>query len=325
MDKPEYCVGFDLGGTKMLTSVMDSQFKILSRVRKKTKGYMGGDSGIDRIVEMIKTAIAEAGIPLSKIGTIGIGCPGPVDMDKGVLISAPNMGWENMPIKKRLEDALNCKVFVTNDVDAGVYGEYRFGVAKDTRCVLGIFPGTGIGGGCVYEGKIFTGRRITCMEIGHTRIIPGGPLSSTGHEGTLEAIASRLAISTQAAQAAYRGQAPNLMKEAGTDLSQIRSGMLANAIKDGDKSIENIIKHACYNIGVSAASMIHVLAPDMIILGGGLVEAMPELFLNQISQSAREWLMPAYKNITEFKVAKLGDDAAVLGSAAWACESLTKL
>jgi glucokinase len=317
IEAPKFWIGFDLGGTKMMGCVLDDKFKILSRVRKKTKGNQGSDAGVDRIVEVVLQTITEAGLTQAQIAGMGIGCPGPIDMDKGIMYSAPNLGWENLNIKKKLEDALGFKVSVLNDVDAGVYGEYRFGAGKDARCVVGLFPGTGIGSGCVYEGQIFRGRRISCMEVGHIRMVPDGPLSGSGHAGTLEAMSSRLAISAGAVQAAYRGQAPYLLKEAGTSLDQVRSGVLAESIKSGDKAVELIIKQAANHLGVAAATLIHILAPDVIILGGGLVEAMPNLFMDQITTSCRQWQLPAYKNVTEFKIAKLGDDAGVMGAAAW--------
>ena len=139
-------------------------------------------------------------------------------------------------VAESVEQALGCPVVLLNDVDAGVYAEYCRGSARSSRCTLGVFPGTGIGGGCVYEGQILRGAVSSCMEIGHVQMLPDGPLCGCGQNGCLEALASRLAISAAAAQAAYRGQAPNLRRLAGTKLSNIRSGVLAKAIRAGDSS-----------------------------------------------------------------------------------------
>ena len=317
-----YWIGFDLGGTKMLASVLDENFKVISRVRKRTKGHLGADQGIERMADVIEQAIEEANIDSSQVAGLGLGAPGPIDMDKGVLISAPNLGWHDVSLKKKLQEKLKFPVIVLNDVDAGLFGEYRFGAAQEARTVVGVFPGTGIGGACIYAGEILRGKKLSCMEIGHMRVIPDGPLAGSGHRGTLESVASRLAISSSAAQAAYRGQSQFIMDKAKTDLSQIRSGMLADAIESGDKVIKKIVEDAAFQIGISASAIVHILAPDIILLGGGLVEAMPDIFTSQIKKALKEWLLPAYKDTTDVTVAELGDDAAILGAASWAAKKI---
>ena len=266
--------------------------------------------------------LEDADVPLDRVAGVGVGCPGPLDIERGLVHLAPNLGWVNVDVKKELEKTFRCPVVAVNDVDAGVYGEYRFGAGQKARCLLGVFPGTGIGGGCVYEGRIFHGQHITCMEIGHLQILPDGPRCGCGRIGCVEAVASRLAISAAAAQAVYRGQAPHLEALAGTDLSEIRSGVLAEAIKAGDVIIEQIIRRAAEQIGVAIADVVNLLAPDMIVLGGGLVEAMPQLFLESVGQSVRLHVLPAYEKGLKLKVAELGDDATTRGAAAW-CQEMT--
>lgn len=316
----KHWVGFDLGGTKMLACVFDENFKCIGRERKKTKGHLGPEVGLERITEAIREALADAKVDVEQIQGIGIGCPGPLDPDGGILINAPNLGWKGVPVSEYLRKEFKCPVTLSNDVDAGIYGEYRFGAGKDARCVIGLFPGTGIGGGCVYEGKILRGKNITCMEIGHMPVLQGGPFSGAGHAGSLEAIASRLSIAAQASQAAYRGQAPALRKAVGTDISDIRSGAISTSIEEGDTFVKKIVLQAAHNIGTTMAGIIHLLAPDKIILGGGLVEAMPKMFESAVDDAIKEWLLPAYSGCYKISVAKLGDDAGVMGAAAWAQE-----
>ena len=317
--KDQKCwVGFDLGGTKMLAQVFDDKFYALSRQRDRTKGHKGSESGLNRIKKLIESALAEINIDKDGLGGIGIGAPGPLDLDRGVIVSAPNLGWEDVPIKDELESHFNCPVVLMNDVDAGVYGEYRFGAGRGARCVLGVFPGTGIGGGCVYDGQIVRGRTGSCMEVGHMQIAPDGPLCGCGRRGCLEAVASRLAISAAAAQAAYRGDAPNLRAQVGTDLSEIRSKVLARAVAAGDSAVEEIIRNAARSIGVAVGNLVNLLLPETVILGGGLVEAMPELFVQSVTRSARKRALPSYVDAFQIVAAKLGDDAAVMGAAGWA-------
>lgn len=193
MTAPYYC-GFDLGGTKMLCVILDENFEVIARKRKKTKGMEGAQAGLVRIVDTIRETIAEANLPLDGLKAIGIGVPGPVDMDNGIVHVAVNLKWKNIPLGSLLQDAFQCPVSVLNDVDAGVYGEFRVGAAVGAHSVAGIFPGTGIGGGFVYDKQILRGKRHTGMEIGHTRIASTDHTSGMRMSGTLESEASRLAI-----------------------------------------------------------------------------------------------------------------------------------
>ncbi|MCA9026012.1 MAG: ROK family protein [Planctomycetaceae bacterium] len=311
-------IGFDLGGTKMLSRVYDGDFKPLGWNRKKTKAHLGTKAGLERVVETIRDALKDADVDPSEIAGIGIGCPGPIDMEKGVVLDPPNLGWGKVSIRKHLEQEFGCPVAVANDVDAGVYGEYRFGSAKGVRTVIGVFPGTGIGGGCIYEGAILRGSKCSCVEIGHIPVLPDGPLCGCGQRGCLEAVASRLAVAASAARSVYRGEAPYLQKAAGTDLSSIRSSSLANAIKAGDEAIEQIVRDAAHHIGTALAGVIHLISPDVVVLGGGLVEAMPKLFVEDVMAAARDRVMVAYRDTFKVVATELGDDAGVLGAAAWA-------
>jgi glucokinase len=148
--------------------------------------------------------------------------------------------------------------------------------------------------------------------------MPEGPLCGCGRRGCLETVASRLAIAANAAKAAYRGEAPFVKEKGGTDIDDIRSSVLADAIAAGDQVIEQLVREAARQIGVAVAGVVHLLSPDVVVLGGGLVEAMPELFVDQVSKTARKRVMPAYKDMFHVCASQLEDDAVPLGAAAWA-------
>ncbi len=315
-------LGFDLGGTKMLATVWDQDFKPLGRERKKTKGSKGAAVGLDRLMETIDDALQQAERSKQDLVGIGVACAGLTDPENGVLIEAPNLGWKGVPLRKELERRYGCPAVIANDVDAGVYGEYRFGAGRDVRCLVGVFPGTGIGGGCVYEGRILRGKQTSCMEIGHIPVMPGGPLCGCGKRGCLEAMAGRLAISSAAATAAYRGAAPVLMEKVGADVSKIRSSTLRASVDGGDKAVEQILRVAAEQLGVALAGVIHLLAPQVVVLGGGLVEAMPKLYVEEVSKALKGRVMKSYIDTYKVVAAKLGDDAAVKGVAAWAAEEI---
>ncbi len=323
-DGRDHWIGFDLGGTKMLAVVFDSNFEAVGRCRKKTKGQEGQKVGLQRIGQTIRGALDDAGISVDRLAGIGIGCPGPLDLKTGVIHEAPNLGWREVPVKKFLEQEFGCETVVSNDVDSGVFGEYSFGAARGANCVVGIFPGTGIGGGCVYQGQLIQGANCTCMEIGHIPIMSDGLHDGAGNVGTLESVASRLAISGAAAQAAYRGQAPALMAATGTDIAEIRSAAIARSIENGDETVQEIVEHAAQHISTAVVTVVLLLAPDVIVLGGGLVEAMPKLFVDKINKLAKRRILPAYRDVFKIVPAQLGDDAAVMGAAAWARTTLSK-
>jgi glucokinase len=320
--KPPYWMGFDLGGTKMLAKVYDSEFREVGGERKRTKGHGGSRDGLERILKTMRGALENAKLASNQLAGIGVGFPGPIDMEKGNVLEAVNLGWEDMPLREALEREFGCPVAVANDVDVGVFGEYKFGAARSARTAIGVFPGTGIGAGCVYKGKIFRGKYSSCMEIGHIQINPHGKLCGCGRYGCLETEASRLAISAEAAKAAYRGEAPYLREHAGADLNEIRSASLAEAIKAGDTVIEQIVRRAAEKIGIVVGNVATLICPDVVVLGGGLVAAMPDLFVETVTNMARNVAMPPLANFFRVVAAELGDDASVKGAAAWAADWL---
>jgi len=317
-----YWVGFDLGGTKMLAKVYDANFRELGSERKRTKEHGGAQAGLERIVKTIRKALESSGVDPKQLGGIGVGFPGPVDMESGKLLEAVNLGWEDMPLRETLEREFGCPAVIANDVDVGVYGEYRFGAAKSAHCAIGVFPGTGIGGGCVYQGQIFRSKYCSSMEIGHIQINQHGKLCGCGRYGCLETEASRLAIAAEVAKAAYRGESPHLKDVIGADLHEIRSAVLAEAIKQGDTVVEQIIRRAAEKIGLAVGNLVTIMCPDIIVLGGGLVQALPDLFLEPVTTVARSTCMPPLVDFFKVVVAKLADDASVMGAAAWAEERL---
>ncbi|MCA9060026.1 MAG: ROK family protein [Planctomycetaceae bacterium] len=310
-------IGFDLGGTKMLAVVFDEKMKPIGRKRRKTRGGSDKQSvRLERLAETVEQALEDAGADVSQLMGIGAGVPGPLDLEKGVILEAPNLGWKNINLRRFLSEKFHCPAVICNDVDAGVFGEYTAGVAQGERCVLGVFPGTGIGGGCVYEGHIFRGRRASCMEVGFLQMATEGATAGIGLVGTLEGLASRLAIAAEAAKAVYRGQAPNLRQLAGTDLASIRSSALAKSIELGDTVIEEIVRRAAEQVGRGIGSLINILAPDMVVLGGGLVEAMPKLYMESVRLGIRRNVLPSLADVARVRVSELGDLAAATGAAA---------
>lgn len=314
-------IGFDLGGTKMLAKVFDDRYETIGRAKQKTQGAKGMKAGLKRMVETISAALDNAGVDPSRVAGIGVGCPGPINPENGVIVEAPNLGWKNVPVEAHLGKAFGVRAVICNDVDAGVYAEYHAGAARGARCAVGIFPGTGIGAGAVINGRLLHGATLSCMELGHIPLFP--ETSGKGEDGTtLEMECSRLKIAAEAARAAYRGQAPHLLKACGTDLSNITSGALAKSIEAGDQAIEDIVRRAATLLGCGVATVVHLLAPDVIVLGGGLVEAMPGIYLETVRKSTLERVLGPYKKSFKIVTAELAEDAGAMGAAAWARKTI---
>lgn len=310
MGDAEHIVGMDIGGTKMLAVVFDAQFKPVGRFRKKSKAKVPPEVHVNNIIQ---GALDDAGV--KKIRGIGMGSPGPLDPNTGVIIDTPNLGWKNFPLASIAQDHFGVPAVVDNDVNLGTYGEWCFGEVQDCRHVLGMFPGTGVGGGIIIDGKLLHGFTGSAAEVGHMTIEVDGPFCGCGKRGCLEALASRIAIAREVAALAVRGDAPYILENCGTDLAKIRSGALARAVAAGDTQVERVIRRAAYYAGVGVANLINIVSPEAVVLGGGLVEAMESLYLEEVARAVQEHAMPFLRKDVRIVAAKLGDDAVAMGAA----------
>ncbi len=308
----DHVIGVDIGGTKLMAVVYDHSFEAKGRSKRKSKSKKGEPTE-ERLTKTIQEALEGAGV--ERVRGIGVGSPGPLNPKTGVIIDTPNLAWKNFPLAKYLEKAFNVPVVVDNDVNVGTYGEYRFGEIRDCESVLGVFPGTGIGAGIIIDRKVFYGFSGAAGEFGHMTLEVDGPYCGCGKRGCLEALASRVAIAAESAALAARGDAPNLLATCGTDLAKIRSGALAEAIKAGDTMVEGVVRKAAYYVGIATGNAINMLSPEAVVLGGGLVEAMPKLYLEEIKRGISDHAMPFLRKKVRIVTAKLGDDAVVLGAA----------
>lgn len=315
--KMPFWVGFDLGGTKMLATVLDAEYRVLGSARKSTSGADGQSKGRRKILNAIHEAIEEAGVDPGGLQGIGIGCPGLVNPSRGVLLVAPNLGWRNMALAKILEHEFGCDTCVLNDVDAGTYGEYALGAGRGARSLLGVFPGTGVGAGFVYDGSLVMGRTISAMELGMLAL-PGTHLSSAEF-GTviLEDLTSRLALASAGSVACFRGQADELARRSGGVLRDMRSKALAASFRGGDEATMIMFRNSLRYLGMGVAAVVNLFAPDRIVLGGGLVEELPGLYLNLLREEVERYALPELAKGVKYVLAKMEGIAVAAGSVAW--------
>ena len=312
-------IAVDMGGTKILAAVVNAEGDILGTAKIPTKADKGAAVVIDRIASCIQKAVDKSRVARASIQAVGIGAPGPLDPGTGIVLFAPNLGWTDVPLKTELENRVGLPTFVDNDVNVGTLGEHAFGAGKGISTLVGIFVGTGIGGGIIMDGELFHGASQTAGEIGHIIVKAGGPRCGCGTRGCLEALASRTAITRQLQKAIVKKGKKSILPElTGGDLKLIRSGALAKALRSNDKLTMKVFKKATKYLGVGIASIVNFLNPEMIVLGGGVVEALDDSFLDDIAAVVADYSLPNTLSGVRIVKAQLGDDAGILGAAALA-------
>jgi len=315
-NKAEYIVGVDLGGTKVLAGVFKNSLECIGTAKVSTKAQRGVDKVIERIARCVQDAIDEADLSMKQIGGIGIGAPGAVDFGAGTVIFAPNLeGWKDVPLKKELEKQLGVPVFVENDANIAVLGVHVAELKAKPKHVVGIFVGTGIGGGLILNGELFSGANHTAGEIGHMVVDVNGPKCGCGNKGCFEALASRTAIFQQIKAGIKDGQKTLLTEMLGDDLGDLRSGDLRKAIRRGDKFVDRVVEGAAEYIGIATANLVNVIGPEVVVLGGGVIEALADEMMSVIVETANDYAMPGTMKDVDIIASKLGDNAGITGAA----------
>ncbi len=319
-----HVVGVDLGGTKILAAVVDSDGHIVSRAKARTQPERPVTEIIATIADTVRAAVAKASLQMQDIGAVGITAPGVLDAQAGVVRFAPNLHWRDVPLAAALRQQLGLPIYLENDVNMGTLAEHTLGAGRGARDVVGIFVGTGIGGGIILNGRLHTGYNGSAGEIGHMVIRMGGPRCGCGRRGCLEALASRTAIVrelTAAIEGGAKSVLPELVKG---DLNRLTSGALAKAVAQGDKLAISVLKRATKSLGIGVANVVNLLGPEMVILGGGVMEALDDRWIERVRQVARKHALPNAMEGVKIVRAQLGDDAVALGAAVLARQRLVE-
>jgi glucokinase len=315
-NKAEYVVGVDLGGTKILSGVFNHSLESAGVTKLSTKSQRGVDKVIERIARCVQDSVDEADLTMKQVAGLGIGAPGAVDFGSGTVIFAPNLeGWKEVPLKKELEKQLGVPVFVENDCNIAALGVYVSELKSKPKSMVGIFVGTGIGGGIIINGDLYSGFGHTAGEIGHMVIDVNGPKCGCGNKGCFEALASRTAIFQQIKAGIKDNQKTILTEMLGNDLDDLRSGDLRKAIRRGDKFVDRIVEGAAEYIGIATANLVNILNPEVIVLGGGVMEALADEMMSVIVETATDYAMPGAMKGVEIVASKLGDSAGITGAA----------
>lgn len=308
--------GIDLGGTNMQLGVVTlgskgDDAKLIGEAKKKTKAEEGQDGVIGRIIEGLVEACASARISVKDLAGVGIGAPGAVDPVDGIVLEAVNLRWKDVSLASVLSKRLGVPVFLDNDVNVAVYGEFRLGAGRGCNDMLGVWVGTGIGGGLILKGELYYGHFMTSGEVGHTILFPNNP---PGHR-SLEHNCSRTAIVDRLIRLIGSNRKSSLTKLVDGDLDKIKSKTVSKAYEDKDPLTLEIVDDAADMLGVAISNAVTLLSLPRVVLGGGFTEALGAPFVERVQASCRRFAFPDRCKKVVVVESELMDHAGVFGAA----------
>jgi glucokinase len=306
-----YWLGVDLGGTKILAGLFDDGLNLLAR-NKQPSGTEGGPSGvIGRVAQAVDAVVREAGVSPEQIGGMGFAIPGQIVPGQPVVRFAPNLDWRDVNVQALSPPAWTWPVVLENDVRMGTYGEFAYGAAKGAKHVFGIFVGTGVGGGFILNGELYTGFNGHAGEIGHIVV--------NWRKGTsLESVAGRKYQMKRAKE--MLDDAPKQVRKEwkGVDLERVKSSQLAAFYEKDDPVAVAIVDDAARAVAAGIASVVNLLSPEVVVIGGGVTQALGDQFVERVWDIAQRYLLPGAAENMKFVPAALGDDSGITGAAAFA-------
>ena len=310
-----YNICLDVGGTKVLGAIFNEKKEIVYRLKKNSKEQGDSTQNVEKlIISVVEEMIEESGIKKKDIHAISSSAPGVIDQNTGVVLFTPNLPWRNYDIRSSMEKKFGIPFYIGNDVNLGVLGEYKYGVARGYKNVVGFFVGTGMGGGLILNGELYTGNQFKGAEYGHMILDPEGPLCNCGQRGCLEAFSSKQGMSAYIRQQVSRGR-ESMMADAVSE-GVFRSKALKKALAAKDPVAMEAVDRACHYLAIATGNMINTISPDLVIYGGGIIEAMGDLFLSKILAEVDRYCMTAIRPTVDIKNAALGDDSVIYGALA---------
>ena len=323
-DLAALALGIDLGGTKILTAVTDAHGRILSRDHCATPAAKGQDAVIESLVKSGRRALEQASVAASALDAVGVAAAGPSNAETGILLTSPNLpGWQDVPLRDTVEKELRKETFLVNDANAAALAELRYGAARGARNYVYVTIGTGIGGGIVVDGEMYTGVGGTGGEVGHMSIDDSGPLCNCGSRGCWETLASGTALATEARHRIKEGARTSILNHAGGDTEKVTASVVHKAAQAGDSLANEIIARTGYYVGVGLANLVNIFNPEMIVVGGGLASMGDMLLRPAFEVAAHRAFKQAYQKV-RFARAELGQNSAVVGAAAFARQEMKK-
>ncbi len=312
----DLCLGIDLGGTKVLGILIDKDNNIIGRAKVKTKYKLGPEEICIQIKELANSVLSETQFGLADVKDIGVAVPTSIDPKSGDSLHSPALGWRNLPIKKTLENVFGREIHLENDANCGIYSEFKLGAGKGFDNVVGYFVGTGLGGGIIVNGRLIRGIRGAAAELGHEIIKFNGRKCGCGNRGCLEAYCSKTAFGKRFQKEIMGKNRKSIVsKYAGDDFTRLKSSVLADAFRHKDELTVKIVTKGFEALGVAVANIAAVLAPECVVIGGGVVQSLGEAILPFVQKGFENNLFALSPNDIKIRLSELGDDAVPLGAA----------
>ncbi len=310
-----YRLGIDLGGTNIACAVVDENFNIIGRGKVKTNLPRPNDEICDAMAESAKLALADAGLKIEDIYSMGIGAPGTVDPVKGVITYANNLGFFDTPVCQMMKERLGVDFYLENDANAAAYGEYLAGAGKGTNNFVAVTLGTGVGGGVIINGKLFSGSNFAGAELGHTVIWADGKQCTCGRKGCWEAYASATALIRQTKEKMEENSDSVMWELADNDINKVNGRTAWDGWRKGDRAATEVVDTYCLNVAEGVCNMINIFQPEKICIGGGVAGEKDNLIkpVNKLVNE-RKYNRHHDKEDRVF-VAALGNDAGIIGAA----------
>ncbi|MGB9839434.1 ROK family protein [Thermovenabulum sp.] len=308
-----FSLGIDLGGTKIATCIIDNNGNIFAKVEVPTLAKEGPEKVISRMKKSVYDVLSQINLSLNEIAGIGIGVPGPIDVEKGIIQNPPNLpGWKDISLCSIMAREFNTKIIVENDANSAALGEFLFGAGKGVKNFIYITISTGIGAGIFIDGKLFKGIGGNAGEAGHMTINFEGPICECGNSGCWEAYASGTALARFAKEGILSGIKTKIIEKARNE--EINAEHVFSAAREGDNFALTLVENEGYYLGVGLANLINIFNPGLIAIGGGLTQCW-DMFYSKMMRTVEERSLPTNLKHLEIVKAKLDKDAGAIGSA----------
>ena len=311
----KYYVGIDLGGTNIVAGVVDENYNIISKASTKTNCPRPEKEIADDMAKMALQAVKNANLEISDIEWIGIGTPGIANSATGIIERANNLGFVNTPMVKYIKETIDKPVFIENDANAAAYGEFVAGAAKEARNAICVTLGTGVGAGIIIDGKIYSGSNYAGAEIGHTVIEVDGAECSCGRKGCFEAYSSATGLIRMSKEAMEKNPDSIMNKMAQEKGGKVTARTSFDAVRAGDKSAKEVVDKYIKYLAAGITNTINIFQPDILCIGGGVCNEGDPLLLPVKALVENEDFAKNSEKRTEIVIAKLGNDAGIIGAA----------
>ncbi len=309
-------IGIDIGGTKIAAGLIDRQGHFLARALSYAHTGCSPDEVVEAVAQVADSLLKDAGVTQSQIEGVGAGCAGHINFDSGVVLANSNLpGWNKYPLRETLKESLGLPVVLDNDANCAAWGEFCFGAGRGSRHMCYVTMSTGFGMGIIINGKLYRGATGTAGEIGHTIVHPDGPLCTCGKRGCIMSYACGMALDRMARECLVRGEDTPLKNICGDCPPHVRAEEIAEAARQGDEVALRLIATAGKYFGIGLSTIVEVLNPDTIVIGGGLAHIGP-LLLDPCIQTLNQNIQPVLVDSAQIVMSTLWNDAGVLGAGA---------